>query len=88
MIQEERSEKSRAVILDAALDLFSTQGYRGTSIRDISRAAKVSTGAVYHHFKDKEELFDELLSEYWTAIRSPDLPFNKALASGCFPDDL
>jgi AcrR family transcriptional regulator len=88
MDQEERSERSRAQILEAALDLFSRQGYRGTSIRDISKAAGVSTGSVYHHFHDKEELFDTLLSQYWSAIESPDFPFNRALASGAFPDRL
>jgi AcrR family transcriptional regulator len=88
MDQEEKSERSRALILEAALDLFSGQGYRGTSIRDISKAAGVSTGSVYHHFKDKEELFDTLLSQYWTAIESPDFPFNRALADGAFPDRL
>jgi AcrR family transcriptional regulator len=88
MDQEEKSERSRSQILDSALDLFSRQGYRGTSIRDISRAAGVSTGAVYHHFNDKEELFDTLLSQYWAAIESPDFPFNRALASGAFPDRL
>ena len=88
MDQEEKSERSRTQILEAALDLFSRQGYRGTSIRDISRAAGVSTGAVYHHFHDKEELFDTLLSQYWKAIESPDFPFNRALASGAFPDRL
>lgn len=88
MDQEEKSERSRAQILEAALDLISRQGYRGTSIRDISKAAGVSTGAVYHHFPDKESLFDTLLSQYWTAIESPDFPFNRALASGAFPDRL
>lgn len=88
MDQEEKSERSRAQILEAALDLFSRQGYRGTSIRDISTAAGVSTGSVYHHFKDKEELFDTLLSDYWTAIERPEFPFNRALASGAFPDRL
>lgn len=88
MDQEEKSERSRAQILEAALDLISRQGYRGTSIRDISKAAGVSTGAVYHHFPDKESLFDTLLSQYWSAIESPDFPFNRALASGAFPDRL
>lgn len=88
MDQEEKSERSRTLILETALDLFSRQGYRGTSIRDISRMAGVSTGSVYHHFHGKEELFDTLLSQYWTAIESPDFPFNRALASGAFPDRL
>ena len=88
MDQEEKSERSRAQILEAALDLFSRQGYRGTSIRDISKEAGVSTGSVYHHFNDKEELFDTLLSQYWHAIESPEFPFNRALADGAFPDRL
>ncbi len=86
--QEERSERSRAQILRAALDLFSNRGYHGTSIRDIARAAGVSTGNVYHQFPDKETIFDALLDQYWAAIDSPEFPFNKALAAGAFPNDL
>jgi AcrR family transcriptional regulator len=86
MNQEERTQRSRAVVLDAALRLFSHQGYRATSVRDIAEGAGVSTGNVYHHFKDKEAIFHELLDQYWAAIDNPDFPFNKALKS--FPDDL
>lgn len=88
MNQEERSEKSRTQILDAALSLFSHQGYHGTSMRDIARAAKMSTGAVYHQFPDKESIFNALLDRYWQAIESATTPFNEALADGVFPDDL
>jgi len=70
------------------LELFSSQGYRGTSIREIAEAAGVSTGNVYHHFADKETIFQTVLSQYWKAIENPDFPFNKALASGTFPDNL
>jgi AcrR family transcriptional regulator len=86
--QQKKSEKSRSAILDAALTLFSHQGYRGTSIRDIAGKAGISTGNVYHHFPDKETIFETLLSQYWKAIESPDFPFNRALASGSFPDNL
>lgn len=85
MTQEERSERSRALILDAALALFSHQGYRATSIRDIAARANVSTGSVYHHFKDKEELFATLLGRYRSAVESPDFPLYKALERGAFP---
>jgi AcrR family transcriptional regulator len=87
MNQGERSQRSRKHILDAALKLFSHQGYRATSIRDIAEAAKVSTGNVYHHFADKEQIFHELLNQYWEAIESDQFAFNKALATG-FPDNL
>jgi AcrR family transcriptional regulator len=86
--QDKKSEKSRNAILKAALDLFSRQGYRGTSIREIAKRAGVSTGNVYHHFADKETIFQTVLGQYWEAIESPDFPFNKALASGAFPDNL
>jgi AcrR family transcriptional regulator len=86
--QDRKSEKSRAAILGAALQLFSHQGYRGTSLRDIAAKAGVSTGNVYHHFADKETIFETLLSQYWAAIERPDFPFNRALASGTFPENL
>jgi len=86
--QGEKSERSRVAILQAALHLFSRQGYRGTSIREIATEAGLSTGNVYHHFPDKETLFTTLLAQYWEAIDDPELPFNKALAAGAFPDDL
>ena len=88
LTQGEKSERSRVAILEAALRLFSEQGYRGTSIREIADAAGLSTGNLYHHFPDKETLFRTLLDQYWAAIESPDFPFNKALAEGAFPDDL
>jgi AcrR family transcriptional regulator len=86
--QDARSERSRAQILAAALRLFSTRGYHGTSVRDIADAARVSTGNLYHQFPDKESLFNTLLEQYWEALGRPDLPFNKALAEGAFPNDL
>ncbi|MGE5234810.1 MAG: TetR/AcrR family transcriptional regulator [Acidobacteriota bacterium] len=88
MNQAERSQRSRETILEAALQLFSSQGYRATSVRDIAAAATVSTGNVYHHFPDKETIFRTLLDQYWAAIDSADLPFHRALASGSFPDNL
>ena len=86
--QEERSEKSRGQILEAALKLFAHQGYRGTSVREIAEAAAVSTGNVYHHFPDKEQIFKTLLDQYWEDIKNPDIPFNRALQAGAFPDNL
>ena len=86
--QVDRAKRSRAQILAAALKLFSRVGYHGTSLRDIARAAKASTGNVYHHFPDKEAIFKALIEDYLAAISSPDHPFNKALIAGAFPDDL
>jgi AcrR family transcriptional regulator len=86
--QEERSEKSRQLILDAALHLFSHKGYGATSVRDIAEEAKLSKGNVYHHFPDKETIFRALLDRYFQAMSRPEFPFNRALATGEFPDNL
>ncbi len=86
--QEERSERSRAQILRAALALFSTHGYHGTSMRDIAKAAEVSTGNVYHQFTDKETIFRVLLEQFWEALERSDSPLNEALRQGAFPDHL
>jgi AcrR family transcriptional regulator len=88
MNQEERSERSRALILDAALALFSHQGFRATSIRDIAAKADVSTGSVYHHFKDKEQLFGTLLQQFRSVVESPQFPIYTLLERGTFPNQL
>jgi TetR/AcrR family transcriptional regulator, acrAB operon repressor len=86
--QQDRTRRSRKHILAAALKLFSRRGYHGTSIRDIAEASRASTGNVYHHFPDKEAIFNALIQQYLEAISSPDHPFNRALIAGVFPVDL
>jgi AcrR family transcriptional regulator len=88
MQQEERSERSRTALLDAALALFSSQGYRATSVRDIAERAGTSTGSVYHHFRDKEAIFRTLLDQFWAAAARPDFPLMRVYEEGAFPDDL
>ncbi len=87
MLQEERSERSRTAILDAALDLFSHRGYGATSMRDIAGKAGVSTGSVYHHFRDKESIFQALLERFQAITQRPDFPINVVLEEGRFFDD-
>ena len=88
MNQEERSERSRRQILDAALKLFSHRGYGATSVIDIADEAGLSKGNVYHHFPDKETIFRTLLDRYFQAMSTPEFPFNRALATGSFPENL
>jgi AcrR family transcriptional regulator len=57
-------------------------------VREIADAAGVSTGNVYHHFPDKESIFNTLLDELWAATDSRRFPFRRALVSGEFPDNL
>ncbi|HET7143646.1 MAG TPA: TetR family transcriptional regulator [Anaerolineales bacterium] len=60
---KEEAAVTRATLLKAALTVFSTKGYAGTSIEAITKAAKVTRGALYHHFENKADLYNTLLQE-------------------------
>lgn len=51
------SEQTRREILDAARESFGRLGYEAASIGVIAKAARVTSGALYHHFADKPALF-------------------------------
>ena len=88
MQREEKSDRSRRQLLDAALQLFSHRGYRATTVRDNATEAGVSVGNVYHHFSDKEEIFRTLLDDFWRVTETKRYPYTRALMDGRFPDDL
>src|SRR5215472_7076676 len=58
-----RPEPSRKQLTAAAIDCFARLGYQGTSIDRIARDAGVTKGAVYYHFRDKEELLFEAVKD-------------------------
>jgi AcrR family transcriptional regulator len=49
-------EKTRALILEKALEIFREQGFEAATIRDIAKSAKVATGAAYYYFQSKEAI--------------------------------
>lgn len=59
-----RGEQTRQAILDSAEGLFLTQGYNGTSIRQIARrAGRIAVGSIYNYFDGKEGIFRALLED-------------------------
>jgi TetR/AcrR family fatty acid metabolism transcriptional regulator len=58
----------RRQILDAAIRVFARQGFHATRVADIADEAGVAYGLVYHYFKSKEEVLNELFSERWSLL--------------------
>jgi TetR/AcrR family transcriptional regulator, fatty acid metabolism regulator protein len=61
--EQTRSETRRRRVLDAALEVFTRDGYGDTLVDDIARASDTSKGGVYFHFPSKQALFLSLLDE-------------------------
>ena len=58
---QQRSEETKARILEAAVKQFSVSGYNKASVDSICEQAGVSKGAFYHHFQTKQDVFLALL---------------------------
>jgi AcrR family transcriptional regulator len=61
-------EDLRQDILDAARDLFVSEGYQAVSMRKIADKIEYSPGTIYLHFRDKDELFNCLLEEAFAKL--------------------
>jgi AcrR family transcriptional regulator len=53
----EQSQATRAALIKTARKLFARLGYAKTDIETVARRTRVTRGALYHHFKDKRDLF-------------------------------
>jgi AcrR family transcriptional regulator len=59
----EQSAATRAALLRTARRLFTDHGYAGTATEEVVRRARVTRGALYHHFTDKQDLFKAVFQE-------------------------
>ena len=81
----EQRKLTRAKLVEAALELFSTSGYEHATVDDISHAAGYSKGAYYFHFSTKDDILLELL-RMWTESRGASLVRDDASTTS--PDEL
>jgi TetR/AcrR family transcriptional regulator, fatty acid metabolism regulator protein len=58
----------RRQILDAAMRVFARQGYHDCRVADIADEADVAYGLVYHYFKSKDQVLNELFTERWSLL--------------------
>lgn len=63
-----RSERTRSALIETARSWFATNGYAATSTPTIADEAGVSRGALYHHFKDKSELFRAVVEREYAIV--------------------
>jgi AcrR family transcriptional regulator len=81
------SESTRSALVHSAVDLFTKRGYAGTSLDEVARRARVTKGALYHHFSGKQALFEaafeqvesRALGRLEEIMRGPEPPFDRAL---------
>ena len=57
-----KGSKTKDKILKHALKLFSSKGYKATTVRDIAGAVGIKQSALYNHFKNKDEILETLIS--------------------------
>jgi len=63
-----QSEDSRSRILKAAQHLFASQGFDGTTTRDLAQAAGVAEGTLFRHFASKKAILIEVATQGWVEI--------------------
>jgi AcrR family transcriptional regulator len=68
LVVGERGARTRQKIVEETLRLFESQGFHGTSVESIAKAAGTSRSTLYQYFESKEQIFVELLEECGSAL--------------------
>jgi AcrR family transcriptional regulator len=101
-LREEHAMATREAILAAARKLFTSKGYDASSIDEVAAAARVTSGALYHHFRNKREIMravfemleaelkDRITAAANRARKAPDAMrlTLRALFDACLEDDI
>jgi AcrR family transcriptional regulator len=86
--REAEAQATRDALIRAALELFSRRGYADVGTEEIAARAKVTRGALYHHFADKRDLFravfetveGDLMERIGTRMEASDNPWELMIA--------
>jgi len=65
----EQADRTRANLMQVARTLFAERGYAGTATEEVVQQAGVTRGALYHHFRDKRDLFEAVFIEVQEEMR-------------------
>jgi AcrR family transcriptional regulator len=77
----EKAQLSRRdELLDLAATMFAERGLRATTVRDIADSAGILSGSLYHHFKSKEQMVEEVLRDFldWLFTRYQTIVHNES----------
>jgi AcrR family transcriptional regulator len=86
--RQEYSASTKRALVDIAAELFTERGYAGTSLDEIVAGARVTKGALYHHFSGKQALFEAVFERVEAesaqtirkAVRGSEDPWDKAMS--------
>jgi AcrR family transcriptional regulator len=75
-----QSASRRDELLELAATMFAERGLRATTVRDIADSAGILSGSLYHHFKSKEQMVEEVLRDFldWLFGRYRDIVESEA----------
>jgi AcrR family transcriptional regulator len=84
--RQQYSASTKRALVEVATELFTEQGYAGTSLDEIVAGARVTKGALYHHFSGKQALFEAVFEKVEAdasatigrAVRTTEDPWEKA----------
>ncbi|OXY95382.1 TetR family transcriptional regulator [Streptomyces diastatochromogenes] len=86
--KQERARRTRAHILEMAAELFAERGYATVTLQDVAERASMTKGAVYFHYKNKEDLAVAVVQEHYArwpvileAVSARELPPYEALVA-------
>lgn len=71
------TQSTKEKIFDTSLDLFSQRGFNGVSIREITREVGIKESSLYNHFRNKDEILENILTSFRDDFRKTMPPIEK-----------